>query len=98
MIRSYSVLIFRCDSLWPRPVLVFLVKARVPAFEADLLARNPHPLHVGADVEDVAISSEQSRVLARFNGAEPVGDTRESSWVECQALEGFGFGQAEGNR
>src|SRR3989442_8020505 len=38
-----------------RPCLVFLVKPRVTAFEADFLPANPHPFHAAPNVQNVSI-------------------------------------------
>ena len=65
----------RDRSLWPWPVLVFLVEPRLAAFEADCLAYNPHLLHMGADVEDVAIGGEEGCVLAGLDGTEAISHT-----------------------
>jgi hypothetical protein len=42
-------------------------KAACGDFQTDFLAADPHPFHVGSDVENIAVGHEKRRVLADFN-------------------------------
>src|SRR5437763_1718488 len=58
-----------------RPTLIFLVEAGVAGFEAYIFSGDPHSLHAGALVEDVAVGGDERRFFADFQGAKAVGDT-----------------------
>src|SRR5213080_4287165 len=77
----------RVVSVGPRPGLVFLIKPRVAAFEAHLLSRDPHPLHIGADVEDIAVGRKKRCFLAGLDGAEAVRHAEHFRRVQGDAFE-----------
>jgi hypothetical protein len=54
----------------------------VTIFERNFFAGDPHAGDVRADIEDAAVTGEESGLFAGFDGTEAVGDTRKLGRVK----------------
>ena len=62
---------------WFWAVSVFFVETIVAVIEVDLFAGNPHLFDLRANLEDVAVRSEEGGFLANLYGAKALGYTED---------------------